>query len=200
MRAQFIYSQSRSPARAPTRFVPDEFDGFFVSERVPDLSTWIRRRIDARWLAQLPADPASRWIELAATSTGLGVRRQRVPVESLLAYEVWLPPLDEQLAMVRAIDRLDRPVRSRTRGGGPSASSRSCLPPLTASSAAHHVATAAHGRRPTTTCPRNRSPTTPRRLGDPMRRGDVRIARLRDSRTDGCERPRTRARPSAGRR
>jgi type I restriction enzyme S subunit len=100
---QFIYSRLFAFEGA-YGFVTDEFDGFFVSSEFPSFDV-DPTRIDARWLASY-LRTRERWMELAATSTGLGVRRQRVPVESLLAYEVWLPPIDEQHAMVRAIDRL----------------------------------------------------------------------------------------------
>jgi len=50
---------------------------------------------------------------LAASSKGLGVRRQRVPTESLLAYEIWLPPIEQQLAMVQTIERIAAPRRAR---------------------------------------------------------------------------------------
>ena len=107
---QFIYSRLFAFEGA-YGFVPDEFDGFFVSNEFPSFEV-DPTRIDARWLASY-LRTRERWMELAATSTGLGVRRQRVPVESLLAYEVWLPPTDEQHAMVRAINRLAAVRRAR---------------------------------------------------------------------------------------
>lgn len=100
---QFIYSRLFAFEGA-YGFVPAEFDGFFVSNEFPSFAV-DPTRMDARWLASY-LRTRERWMDLAATSTGLGVRRQRVPVESLLAYEVWLPPVDEQHAMVRSINRL----------------------------------------------------------------------------------------------
>lgn len=100
---QFIYSRLFAFEGA-YGIVPEHLDGFFVSNEFPTFDA-DPQRMDARWLASYLRSP-DRWTELAATSTGLGVRRQRVPVEALLAYEVWLPPLEAQREMLRAIRHL----------------------------------------------------------------------------------------------
>lgn len=100
---QFIYSRLFAFEGA-YGFVPNEFDGFFVSNEFPSFDV-DPESMDARWLTSY-VRVRERWTELAAASIGLGVRRQRVPVEALLAYQVWLPPIDEQRSMLRQIDRL----------------------------------------------------------------------------------------------
>ncbi len=91
--------------------MPEEFDGFFVSNEFPSFDV-DQKHLDARWLASY-LRTAARWNELAATSTGLGVRRQRVPVAAVLAYEVWLPPIDIQRDIARTVDRLSGVRRAR---------------------------------------------------------------------------------------
>jgi hypothetical protein len=63
-------------------------------------------QLDARWLSHYLRSPA-RWSDLASLSKGLGVRRQRVPVESVLGYRVWLPPIEEQQVAMRLIQRAE---------------------------------------------------------------------------------------------
>jgi type I restriction enzyme S subunit len=101
---QFIYSRLFAFEGA-YGFVPPEFDGYFVSNEFPAFDT-DPEQLDARWLASYLRSP-DRWIELASSSKGLGVRRQRVPIESLSAYKVWLPPIEQQRAMARISDALD---------------------------------------------------------------------------------------------
>lgn len=43
------------------------------------------------------------------------MRRQRVPVESLLSYELLLPPLAQQLEMIRSIEHVDGLRENRSR-------------------------------------------------------------------------------------
>lgn len=101
---QVIYSRLFAFEGAYTA-VPDTFDGYFVSNEFPSFNV-DPERLEAAWLASYLRSP-ERWGDLAATSIGLGVRRQRVPVESVLAYELLLPPIDEQRAMLRSIDRVE---------------------------------------------------------------------------------------------
>jgi type I restriction enzyme, S subunit len=101
---QFIYSRPFAFEGAYAT-VPEDFDGCFVSNEFPSFET-DPDQLDARWLASYLRSP-ERWAELASSSVGLGVRRQRVPVESLLAYEVLLPPLAQQREMIRLIERVD---------------------------------------------------------------------------------------------
>jgi type I restriction enzyme S subunit len=107
---QFIYSRLFAFEGAYAH-VPSAFDGFFVSNEFPMFDP-DPEQLDARWLAAYLRSPA-RWLELAGSSKGLGVRRQRIPVEAVLAYEVWLPPIPTQRAMVTVLDRLDRAERGR---------------------------------------------------------------------------------------
>jgi len=84
--------------------VTPEFHGHFVSNEFPAFDV-DADSVDAQWLVTYLRSP-DRWRELAATSKGLGVRRRRVPVEAVLGYAVWLPPLLQQRAMMRLLDRL----------------------------------------------------------------------------------------------
>lgn len=102
---QFIYSRLFAFEGA-YGYVPTEFDDHLVSSEFPTFDT-DPDHLDARWLANYLRTPG-RWAELASSSKGLGVRRQRVSVDSVLAYEVWLPPTGQQRAMVQAIDLIGR--------------------------------------------------------------------------------------------
>jgi type I restriction enzyme S subunit len=85
--------------------VDDQFDGYFVSNEFPtfDLDG---QRVDLGFLMAYFSAPTT-WRELAHGSTGLGVRRQRIQPDKLLAHDLWLPPLDEQrrVATVHARSR-----------------------------------------------------------------------------------------------
>ncbi len=87
---QFIYSRLFAFEGAYT-YVGDEFDGYFVSNEFPTFDV-DPERLESRWLANYLRSP-ERWAELGGASKGIGVRRQRVPVEAVLNYEVWLPPI-----------------------------------------------------------------------------------------------------------
>lgn len=97
---QFIYSRLFAFEGAYA-VVGREFDGCYVSTEFPAFDV-DPTQLDARWLAVYLRSP-DRWMELASKSKGLGVRRQRVSVESVLSYEVWLPPIEEQQAIVRVV-------------------------------------------------------------------------------------------------
>lgn len=100
---QFIYSRLFAFEGAYAT-VEAHFDGAFVSNEFPTFDP-APERLDATWLAAVFRSP-DRWIELSGSSKGLGVRRQRIPVEALLAHEVWLPPIDEQRGMTDATEQL----------------------------------------------------------------------------------------------
>jgi type I restriction enzyme, S subunit len=102
---QFIYSRLFAFEGAYA-YVPPEFDGFYVSNEFPAFNV-DSEQLNAQWLAISLRSP-QRWHELAGRSKGLGVRRQRVPVEAVLDYEVWLPPRRTQDGMVAAIDELEK--------------------------------------------------------------------------------------------
>jgi type I restriction enzyme S subunit len=101
---QFIYSRLFAFEGAYA-YVPPEFDGRFVSNEFPTFDP-NPDLLDARWLANFLRSP-SRWAELRGSSKGLGVRRQRVPVEAILSYRIWLPPIETQKSMVAAIERIE---------------------------------------------------------------------------------------------
>lgn len=107
---QFIYSRLFAFEGAYT-YVPDDFDGYHVSNEFPAFDV-DPERLNARWLANYLLTP-DRWTELRGASKGLGVRPQRVPVEAVMDYEVWLPPVALQRSMVTTLDRLDRTGASR---------------------------------------------------------------------------------------
>lgn len=107
---QFIYSRLFAFEGAYA-YVTPAFDGYFVSNEFPSFDP-DPDRLDARWLATYLRS-AERWAELAGASKGLGVRRQRIPVEAILAYEVWLPPIEVQRSMVETIDAIDRASQAR---------------------------------------------------------------------------------------
>jgi type I restriction enzyme S subunit len=101
---QFIYSRLFAFEGAYA-YVPPEFDGYYVSNEFPAFDV-DPAQVDARWLATYLRSP-TRWAELGGASKGMGVRRQRVPAEAVLAYKVWLPPIEQQLEHLRMLDRLD---------------------------------------------------------------------------------------------
>jgi type I restriction enzyme S subunit len=109
---QFIYSRLFAFEGA-YGFVPPKFNGYYVSTEFPAFDT-DPKYLDARWLASFLRSP-DRWVELASSSKGLGVRRQRVPVESILAYKLWLPPVEHQRAIVHTINLLDGIMVARAR-------------------------------------------------------------------------------------
>lgn len=99
---QFIYSRLFAFEGAYA-FVPPAFDGCHVSNEFPSFNL-DADLLDARWLASALRSP-SRWAELRGRSKGLGVRRQRVPVEAVLDYVLDVPPIATQRRIVVAIDR-----------------------------------------------------------------------------------------------
>lgn len=101
---QFVYSRLFAFEGAYS-YVSPGFDGFFVSNEFPAFDT-DPDQLDARWLANYLRSP-ERWAELRGSSKGLGVRRQRVPVEAVMDYEVWLPPIEYQQTVVAMVERID---------------------------------------------------------------------------------------------
>lgn len=102
---QFIYSRLFAFEGAYT-YVPTQFDGRFVSNEFPTFDP-DPAQLDARWLAACFRSPKS-WSALRGSSVGIGVRRQRVPVDALLEHTVLLPPIKEQRRMVNQLEMLDR--------------------------------------------------------------------------------------------
>jgi hypothetical protein len=107
---QFIYSRLFAFEGAYAH-VPAEFDGYFVSNEFPTFDV-DQSQSDARWLAAFLRSPA-RWAELGGASKGLGVRRQRVPVDAVLDYELWLPPIDVQRSALKGLITIDRTNSAR---------------------------------------------------------------------------------------
>lgn len=102
---QFIYSRLFA-FECAYAYVSHDFDGYYVSNEFPTFDP-DPDALDARWLATVFRS-RDIWAELAGRSKGLGVRRRRVPVEAVLGYELWLPPIDEQQAMVSKIAEMQR--------------------------------------------------------------------------------------------
>ncbi len=102
---QFIYSRL-SAFEGAYALVPERFDGFYVSNEFPtfDIAT---DRVDPRFLLGYFQSPET-WNQLAVSSKGLGVRRQRVQPEALLAHAILLPSLPEQQRLAGVLDIVAR--------------------------------------------------------------------------------------------
>ena len=107
---QFIYSRLFAFEGAYA-YVSHDFDGYYVSNEFPAFDP-DSDALDARWLATVFRSQ-DMWAELAGRSKGIGVRRRRVPVEAVLDYELWLPPIDKQQAMVSTIAEMQRASTQR---------------------------------------------------------------------------------------
>ena len=108
---QFIYSK-RLAFDGAYAHVPTEFDGFFVTGELPTFQTH-PADLDARWLATYMQSASDR-TDLGTSSKGLSRRRQRLSVGSLLDFEIWQPPLPEQVRARRKIQVLTRHRNLRT--------------------------------------------------------------------------------------
>lgn len=107
---QFIYSRLFAFEGAYAS-VPPGLESYYVSSEFPAFDT-NPEQLDARWLATFLRSP-KRWDELRKHSKGLGVRRQRVPAERVMDYELWLPPIDTQRAMVVSVEQLEKVASAR---------------------------------------------------------------------------------------
>jgi type I restriction enzyme M protein len=101
---QLIYSRLFAFEGAYAAVEP-RFDGFFVSNEFPTF-TLDETRIDIGFLAAYLRSPAV-WEELARGSKGLGLRRQRVHPETLLAHTISLPTLREQREIRLLLEKID---------------------------------------------------------------------------------------------
>jgi type I restriction enzyme S subunit len=90
---QFIYSRLFAFEGAYT-VVSEEFDGFYVSGEFPSFEINHEVALPEFFLALFRSPDT--WAELASHSKGVGNRRQRVQVPTLLGYEAWFPPLNYQ--------------------------------------------------------------------------------------------------------
>ena len=119
---QFIYSRLFAFEGAYA-FVPERFDGRFVSNEFPSFDV-DPELATAEFIAAALRNP-SQWSELAGFSKGLGLRRQRIKVEALLSHELWFPPIGEQRRIVTGLQKLDR---IRQLAGSSEAASVSVIP------------------------------------------------------------------------
>jgi len=106
---QLVYSRLKVWEGAVS-VVEAAFDGSFVSPEYPTFNVRSERatRDFVRWLSRWPTF----WDQLLGQSQGVGARRERVPVDRLLATTVPLPSLERQRRIVERLDRVDR-VRRR---------------------------------------------------------------------------------------
>ncbi|HRD74867.1 MAG TPA: restriction endonuclease subunit S, partial [Hyphomicrobiaceae bacterium] len=100
---QFIYSRLFAFEGAYA-LVPPDLCGSYVSNEFPTFDC-DPQRLDAGYLSWLFRRPTL-WRDIAARSTGMGDRRQRIHPEQVLAEAIPLPPLDEQRRIVARIDAL----------------------------------------------------------------------------------------------
>jgi len=100
-RGQFIYSRLFAFEGAYA-LVPQEFDGYFVSNEFPTFDV-DPERASAKFLMTLFLTEAD-WHGLRASSKGVGDRRLRIQPEHILARTIWLPPRQEQSRIERIYD------------------------------------------------------------------------------------------------
>ncbi len=100
---QFVYSRLFAWEGA-VAIVPPEFDGFFVSQEFPTF-TIDSSRADVFYLRALCRWPSFHE-DLAGGTKGLGLRRQRVHPQQLLAVKVPLPDVDEQRRVAAKLDNV----------------------------------------------------------------------------------------------
>lgn len=100
---QFIYSRLFAFEGAYA-VVPQDFDGCFVSNEFPAFDCDLKG-VDPRFIGWLFKRP-SIWRDIAAHSTGLGNRRQRIHPEQLLEQVISLPSLNEQKTIVARLEAL----------------------------------------------------------------------------------------------
>ena len=109
---QFIYSRLFAFEGAYAA-VPAQFDGSYVSNEFPTFHV-DPEIADARFLATYFRSPEI-WQQLARSSRGLGVRRQRVHPDAVITLTVWLPPRPTQLSVIDQLARLSGTDGLRTR-------------------------------------------------------------------------------------
>jgi len=100
-RDQFIYSRLFAWEGA-LAIVPPDFDGLYVSQEFPTFDVDLDRAEPGylAWLCRWKP----LWEALQAGTKGLGLRRQRVHPDRLLATRVPLPALEEQHRLAQRID------------------------------------------------------------------------------------------------
>lgn len=99
---QFVYSRLFA-FEGSYGLVPDDLDGFYVSNEYPAFDV-DRSRATPEFVKAYFLRPGL-WPQLAAGSKGLGDRRQRIQPDQILNHELLLPPLDIQ-ERITAVSRL----------------------------------------------------------------------------------------------
>ncbi|QYU68391.1 hypothetical protein J4558_26915 [Leptolyngbya sp. 15MV] len=107
---QIVYSRLKSFEGA-FAIVPDEADGFFVSNEFPPFDT-NERRADYRYLGWYLRRPAT-WLALSGEGRGIGARRERLHPDEFLAHQLALPPLDVQRQIVARLDAVEARIAKR---------------------------------------------------------------------------------------
>ena len=97
-KGQFIYSRLFAFEGA-YGMVSDDYDAFFVSNEFPTFNC-DPLMVRAEFLAAYFKAPAV-WKEVASGSKGIGDRRQRVHPSQILAYQLWLPPIEWQNSIAK---------------------------------------------------------------------------------------------------
>jgi type I restriction enzyme S subunit len=106
---QFIYSRLFAFEGA-FAVVPSEMDGWFVSNEYPTFDV-DESKVLAGFL-RLSICRRATWEELAGMTVGMGHRRQRLHPDAFLAFEMDLPPLEEQHRIVGAVGAADGLARA----------------------------------------------------------------------------------------
>ena len=107
---QFIYSRLFAFEGAYA-VVPPDLDGCFVSNEFPTFD-WIEGSAEPDFIAWIFKQPGV-WAEIAKLGVGMGDRRRRVHPESLLTFQVPLPPLDEQRRIAARLDAVSSRLKAR---------------------------------------------------------------------------------------
>ena len=102
---QFVYSRLFAFEGAYA-YVPEEFDGVFVSNEFPSFDVDPEQAL-APFIAAALRSPRQ-WGLLAGSSKGLGLRRQRIKVDALLEHRLWFPPIEQQRRVVAGLERIGR--------------------------------------------------------------------------------------------
>ncbi|HOV87369.1 MAG TPA: hypothetical protein PLM79_13475 [Syntrophobacteraceae bacterium] len=108
-KGQFIYSRLFAFEGA-YGIVGDEFDGFFVSNEYPTFICDEARLMPHYLLAYFSMKRV--WEAVAKGSKGLGVRRQRVQPEEILANEIPLAPIHVQRSIVSRLETVVAKARA----------------------------------------------------------------------------------------
>lgn len=112
---QFIYSRLFAFEGA-FGVVPPHMNGWYVSNEYPTFDVDERQALVDFLRLAICRQPA--WDELAAMTVGMGHRRQRLRPDDFLAFEIELPSLDEQRAIVElcsAAEQLSTAARDEAR-------------------------------------------------------------------------------------